>query len=272
MNNSFQGQYFFGESALTKMAMVIESYRKSHPSCKSLFENQADTILLKDEQKLKYLNESYSIVDLIDSPPIDIEKIALSFRIPNSGNYSIFDSALQIVETTSYISELFNKLVNTIIPVNIAQNDNITSGVGFSLQKYKGTIFLSEPQIPENQEIQLAISLAHELGHQALMVYQIADTIIEKEELDKTIYSHARKCNRPAIQAFHACVAISFMSYFLEELEIQRFNELERDFILRKKNELNCALKESVNLFFETNFTELGKHLHLELIVYANSI
>lgn len=289
MNSQFQGQYFFGEHAFSNISKAINSYRDSvvRKCCQKKYSpfilsfsknkitefwNEEKTEILKNENSLNLLNESIPISELIDSPPIDITQTPLSYGVPNSGNYDIFKNALLLIYKNNNTSQLFNELVTTIIPIYIKNNAKATTGVGFSSQEHKGAIFLSEPQIPSNQHIQLAISLAHELGHQSLILYQITDTIIEKNELDEPIYSHARKCNRPAIQAFHACVAISFMSYFLEGLNIEQFSVPEQKFINNKKHELNKNLKESVNLFLNTNFTEIGKHLHLELLMYANTI
>src|SRR5690606_27268990 len=90
-------------------------------------------------------------------------------------------------------------------------------GVGFSSIRSRGAIYLSVPKLEDFYYLELAINLSHELGHQALMIYQGADSILNGD-LEFPVYSAIRKTNRPAIMAFHAVTALSYMVLFISDL------------------------------------------------------
>lgn len=286
MKSSFSGQFLFGEKAAIRLEQIVFSYRNNITNESGKFSpfynsfqnnyvtdlsNSDSKFILKNEDSLEALNNKCPILELGDLP-IKVERFNLSFNCPNSGNYACFEKALKLILSGSSISNIFKNVINIIVPINIGNIDLTEKGVGFSLQKHKGAIFLSEPVTSAFKELKLAISIAHELGHQALMLYQIADTIIELNDLDNPIYSYARKIERPAIQSFHACVAISYMHYFLSLLELNNFSEEEKNFIIEKRKLYSEELKDATNSFLKTNFTEIGKFLHLELLMYAKSI
>ncbi len=86
-------------------------------------------------------------------------------------------------------------------------------GRGVSSHLYRGGIIIDLPEVEEHGDVELAINLAHEMGHQALMVYQNADPIIDGD-LRAPVYSAIRREHRPAIKSFHALVALAYMKEF----------------------------------------------------------
>ena len=86
-------------------------------------------------------------------------------------------------------------------------------GRGVSSHFYRGGILVDLPEIDEHLDVELAINLAHELGHQALMVYQNAHPIIDGDPR-AAVYSAIRSVERPAIKSFHALVALAYMKEF----------------------------------------------------------
>jgi hypothetical protein len=59
----------------------------------------------------------------------------------------------------------------------------------------------------------LAVDMIHELGHHTLYLLQFADTVVDSSD-EEGIYSPVRRVKRPAILAFHAAVAASYMMRF----------------------------------------------------------
>jgi hypothetical protein len=95
---------------------------------------------------------------------------------------------------------------------------------GFSSHHLKGYIFLSfaPPKTAADSATEAgadAVALAHELGHQVLMTYQVADPIIASNP-DAPVYSAIRGTFRPAILAFHGAMALAYMTHVAERLGI----------------------------------------------------
>ena len=67
------------------------------------------------------------------------------------------------------------------------------------------------------------IDLAHEVGHQVLILYTLSDPIISEGE-NELVYSGARKEYRNAFRALHSAIALCYMieaaSYFQHNEEI----------------------------------------------------
>ena len=107
------------------------------------------------------------------------------------------------------------ELVKEVIPLGMRAPLKARSplGRGVSSHFYRGGLLVDLPEIDEHLEIEFAINLAHELGHQAFMVYQNADPIVDGD-LRAPVYSAIRGEPRPAIKSFHALVALAYMKEF----------------------------------------------------------
>lgn len=172
--------------------------------------------------------------------------------------------ALDLVQDgNTDISGLFAEVIKHVVPINISQLKRHTAGIGFSTHLAKGSIFLSVP----NKKLELAINIAHELGHQCLYIYQTANPIIA-QGLDAPVFSYVRKTNRPAIQAFHAIVALAFMVRFLTQITPDTEDQGHYNQIL---SSLRSDFVESLSTYNGVKFTEVGQLLYEDLRSYAES-
>lgn len=123
-------------------------------------------------------------------------------------------------------------------------------------------MFLSIPRMLEFRDLELSINLAHEMGHQALMVLQAADRIVAGD-LGMPIFSGVRKTNRPAIQSFHAMIALSFMvEYTATRLQCPGpLTEVEQTYLRKRFQELAEDLKVSLAAFEDVSLTPVGERL-----------
>jgi HEXXH motif-containing protein len=85
----------------------------------------------------------------------------------------------------------------------------VETGETFSDHHFIGAIFTSvEYQFPY-PDLSLNVSFAHELGHQALTIYQHSGDMLFGS--DAWVYSGVRKTERPIVSALHAAVALAYM-------------------------------------------------------------
>ncbi len=183
---------------------------------------------------------------------------------------STLKNAISLVkDCSSDISRLFSEVVRHIVPINTDAGHFQKIGNGFSSHLAKGAVFLSVPKMENNNELQLAINIAHEVGHQCLYIYQTADPIIS-EGLHKPVYSSVRKAERPAIQSFHATVALAFMIKFLNELNDVK--DTKTKYFADTKEKLTSDFLASFDSFSEIQFTEIGQLLFNDLRSYARTI
>ncbi len=139
-------------------------------------------------------------------------------------------------------------------------------GRGVSSHFYRGGILVDLPEIGEHLEVELAINLAHELGHQALMVYQNADPIIDGD-IRAPVYSTIREENRPAIKSLHAVVALAFMKEFVSAAARDSSAPgARRARLASRGGEIDAHLRRGIGAFREAGvkFTELGDGLLAE--------
>lgn len=218
-------------------------------------------LIPSDRESLNILERMY-LGDGIES--------RLSFGDISDAEMSTLRNAISILkDCSSDISRLFSEVVHHIVPINTDAGHFQKIGNGFSSHMAKGAIFLSVPKMASNNELQLAINIAHEVGHQCLYIYQTADPIIS-EGLHKPVYSFVRKAERPAIQSFHATVALAFMIKFLNELNDAK--EIKTKYYSETKEKLISDFLASFDLFPEIQFTEIGQLLFNDLRSYARTI
>lgn len=220
---------------------------------------EVDKLILIDHKEIETLEQLY----LLD----ENEKTLALGNVSNQ-ELQTFENAISLVQNANNdISELFNDVIKHIVPLNTNGSNFQSIGIGFSEHLAKGCIFLSVPKMKVAKELQLATNIAHELGHQCLYIYQTADPII-KSGIHDPVFSYVRKANRPAIQAFHATVALAFMVRFLTQLTPsaedgeyyeQCLKALKNDFV------------ESLNAYMNVTFSELGRFLYEDLRTYAET-
>jgi HEXXH motif-containing protein len=120
----------------------------------------------------------------------------------------IFAEALRLTEHWSpWMQVVFKRVVKSIVPV-VSIKDN-SEGFSFTDHNFIGAIFASVDTRTPYPGLLLNTFLAHELGHNALMIYQHAGNFFY--ESDEWIYSGIRKTLRPVVASFHAAVALAYL-------------------------------------------------------------
>lgn len=135
---------------------------------------------------------------------------------------------------------------------------------GFSTPLCYGAIFLTfEDRTFEMPwaVIELAIDLAHELGHHVLHAYQTADRIISSD-LTAPVYSGVKKTARPAIMSVHASMALAYMLIAARALQRHSTDSFVNDRLSRMIQDYQAqqelALTEIRN---HCTFTALGTRI-----------
>lgn len=224
-------------------------------------------LLVKDNEYLKNLSDFYV-------PPANNylgDKNTVEFGF-DQNKEEVFDSALDFfMSSNSFVVEAFQSIVKNIIPMKTIDSEVRKEGVGNSNRESIGALYLSAPSA-EPKHIQLAINIAHEVGHQALMLYQTSDSIIHPAELTRNVYSAVRRTDRPAIQSFHALVALVYMRDFVASIDLSKLNDFEKDFVETQHIMFISWLKANIWDFKKITFTDLGKMIYNELFEYIESI
>ncbi|MBK25419.1 MAG: hypothetical protein CME70_15600 [Halobacteriovorax sp.] len=277
-------KWFFDNSGLEKICEINDAFRnKAIEFANNKLSKNYKTYSpwMSNVDNLKELENYFATEELVfpkhtDTKPLErifltesIEK-KLSFGGLSTEEMQILTKSIDLVRKHSKdISKLFSILVKHIVPINTENGEFQKIGNGFSSHFAKGCIFLSIPKMDEYNELQLSINIAHEIGHQCLYLYQTADSIFENG-IDDLVYSYVRKAKRPAIQSFHATVALAFMVHFLNE-----FNEpilSKNKFFAERKESLTSDFTMSLESFSRVNFTQVGRLLFEDLRSYANTL
>ena len=274
--------WFFGKSGLHRLKEINDAFKSksidyvnvSMGSQLSSYSPWMSYIQKIQDLKEEFLSEerivqsskSLETIGKTYAPLVDKENL-ISFSKRPDEEYSIFHQSIGLLEAQDTdIGTLFKELIHKIIPLCSIQDKFQGVGIGISTHFAKGAIFLSIPSVGENTVLQLAINMAHEIGHQSLYIYQTADPIIDKG-MSAQVFSHVRKTNRPAIQSFHATVALAFMVRFLTQLKIEN-----NSYYQEKLNHLKTDFVRSLESYKAIQFTELGQLLFEDLKSYANKI
>ncbi|MGE3682678.1 MAG: HEXXH motif-containing putative peptide modification protein [Bdellovibrionales bacterium] len=175
-----------------------------------------------------------------------------------------------ICSTDSTWNERFENLVKMIVPLRTIGRKARIGGVGFSTELAKGAVFLSVPRIEDFAAEELSINLAHEMGHQALGIFQAGDRIVAGD-LGTPVYSAVRRTMRPAIHSFHAMVALAYMvEYLSKRIESPTsLSERQVEFFRRRYAELNADLNVAVGALKDLEFTKIGASLFHECCALA---
>ena len=223
--------------------------------------------ILRDEFVLRRLRKAYWASRDAPLGEVSITSKCMSIDVrAEKRNLEALTSAIDLVVTTNDSWKVrFQSLAQFIIPLKTLGKGVRAGGVGFSSEFAKGAIFLSIPKIAKFSEVELSINLAHEMGHQSLMIFQSGDRIIDGD-LGAPVFSGVRKTNRPAIQSFHAMIALAFMvEYSLSRLDDPAPLSSDGQGYLRKRaDELIQDLAIAVTGFSKVCMTRIGQILYDE--------
>lgn len=197
---------------------------------------------------------------------IDIGQIQGSEDEINYFNSEIAKS-LDFIKENSELKPLLKNNIKYFVPLKENGPDHKfrVNGSGCSIHWIKGAVFLSLPYDKTHRKIELALNIVHELGHQALMIYQDIDEIIP-EGLQKHVYSAVRKTTRPAILSFHALVAIYYMIVFVKQSLKVQTNSFESEYLALKFDVLKKQFLAGAFALKDIVFTDLGRNLFNEMI------
>jgi|GEM_PF-6745257 len=177
----------------------------------------------------------------------------------SSWQKNLFDEGRSILlESTPIFTRMYLDFVDFVLPISGSCNR------GFSSHLARGIIFRAIPEDADKYDI--AIDLAHELGHHGLMVLQSIDQIISSDPM-RPVYSQIRRTLRPAIQTFHAAAALAFMLMLVKAMPNDHACKLTADRRGKKyADSLGKSLRLSIHaLRLHCNFTQLGELLMTEM-------
>ena len=179
------------------------------------------------------------------------------------GNSEIYDAFKIIESSCPWLWNNFEEIITSIVPVK--SKTKIRSIGGATDYYLTGMIFFSFYEKPFSVE-ELAISFAHELGHNMLMIYQAGMIPVEKFELDKKVYSGVRKTNRPTLGAFHAAVALGYMVTLCNTAsKNENLEESQRRFFSERHGQYISDLSDGLKALSEVKLSNLGKCIVEEL-------
>lgn len=166
------------------------------------------------------------------------------------------------------LKKRYEILIQTIVPLEVVGVKSSFQNA-FSSHFLKGAIFRTIPRSDfAPWRIEFAIALAHEVGHQALMVYQAADRLIASD-LGASVYSGVRKTQRPAIMSLHAAAALAYMIEYIE-IELRRADKTSRlstaelDYAEAQSKQCRTDLGDTLKALEQVEFTPLGKLIYDE--------
>ena len=281
-----------GFKRLEQLAVVVKSQYESHASERYGVHSKFHPVMSFDfvgrrskETKQFLYDYASNSADLVESN-VDVrislskllgEKSAPFFYADQNITWLSIDMSPDIKEWSSEIQKSitllrsssesiaskFDLLVKKITPVRSFNGHLLRPmGSGLSAHWYIGGLFMGMPIDFPHRTVELAINLAHELGHQALMIYQQADSIIEGN-LEAEVYSAIRRTNRPAILSFHAAVALGFMAEFI--LAVPESCKEGRRYVLSRRAEISDSLTIALSALKDVKLTALGKEIFLDL-------
>lgn len=248
----------------------------SHPQTYSHLKEliHSPKLILEDKEVLLSRRESFSrekskSLELISPGDND-----LTVMTPNSDSFYEFIEELKVsvdlLSSDPNWESRINILVNEIIPIE-PTSENIKmrkDGSGLSTHFYRKGVFLSRPMVDETRAFELALNLTHEMGHQALMAYEVLDDIIQGGP-EVQSFSPIRQTSRPAIQSLHAVIAIVYMLEFIYAFERKLLQIIGPDYLNKRKAELKKGLKEGLYSLEDISMTKLGNQIVSELQAFS---
>lgn len=216
---------------------VKTSIFNSYGGRELFFPEQKDTALIEFEELQKFL------------PEIDLAKRILKDSLPWMG--TIFD---QVISDVWFLKR---------------QGETRYLGGGGSNYSTLGLFTMSLRPKSEVSTVELAISLAHELGHNCFYLLQAGEIPIKRNSWDQWLYSGVRKVERPAYASYHAAVALSFMLEATKGLaknpDVIQSSAIH-DFLIGKEREYEGDLKRGLDALKTLKLTETGKIGYMEMV------
>ena len=287
--------WFFGEQVQEKLVAVLDGYKTNrinkvkdrlqievetyHPSfgCTNFLEPQDacdlirlsknSDLLSNDSEYLEVRKRVYDKFSFLGS----ISSDESSLYIPGHSRPEVLNEyrdelvgALGLIEQhCSWMKVLFDKTIVEVCPV--VSDKQPRKGWAMSDYRLIGTIFLNLQKKPY-PIIRQAISLAHELSHNILMIYQSGSNPIPEKYAFSSVYSGIRKVKRPILMSLHAAYALGYMievgQCFVESDDFQddEVTYIEKT-VADYKRDLRQALLESD----DRKLTTIGEILLSEL-------
>ena len=213
--------------------------------------------IINNKEILKELDKAASLkeIDLFDE----------NYKIDLTNSYDnieiLVNKSLTVLkENSPWIYQLYKLFDIAFYP---AERKMHTEGSSSSPQMFGFICFtFYDRKDFELNIVMLASTIAHELAHHVLSMWQFFDEIIKNKGIET--YSPIRKTNRPIISSFHALISASFIiSAVLDyrtknKTAIDSLNNYSKDLI---KN-MNISLKEIKE---KADFTELGFQIYNEI-------
>lgn len=296
---NFDGKFFIGENSLFATREIskalYEDFRKDvesqlhykfdryHPwmSCPQAFDYFKEKYPLLEFKNKKHILDHQSLLVLSDAfylneeyPFGKVHEIKPNFKINTDfEEINLFKkhitSALEYFNSKTHVSKRIEDLVFEFIPLKQHTNKIRPDGVGRSIHWYIGGIFLGLPLKKDFLVEELAINLAHEVGHQNFMIYQYADRIINSD-YNELVYSPIRKVPRPAILSMHAVVALAFMCEFLfSVLDNGQLMLPQKKYFLNRLRESIFDFHLGISSISKLDYTEFGQELFEELSLFS---
>jgi hypothetical protein len=187
---------------------------------------------------------------------------------------SFKNSIDQVLAIFEKISESWvlrkNFLVSEIIPIISSSHSYLTreNGAGTSCLLYRKGIFLSLPRNKETRLLELSLNFVHELGHQALMIYEHVDDIVKGDKNQK-VFSVIRKIDRPVIQSFHALAATAYMLEYIVDAEQELRLLVGEKYLNLRQNQLYTDFIQGLELIRSIQLTILGKQIFDEFCAFS---
>lgn len=239
------------------------------------------------------------LIQLLNSPSgtnLTDEVFKIKARIFNElGGRNLFFPEKENIELLNYhlITNLLDEveqaklLIHNSIPWMGKLLDLLISDIWFLQQQNKvrflggggsnyttlGLFTMSFRPYSEFSDLELAISFAHELGHNCFYLIQAGEIPISKESWGEWVYSGVRKVQRPAYASFHAAVALTFMLEAAKGLIANpkiATNTERLNFLTTKNTQLRKDLILALEALRSLKLTDTGKIVYFEMIECLN--
>ncbi len=255
-------------------AVKYQPWMSSHHLAKYVFSTYADTdgfgtsFLLSDS--LPYHTRMNELLLEVARKDPALEEIAVLAQVNEAkfqAQFKMFQAAIGLVELWSpWMQTVFGLVIKTIIPVGVASGKDY--GFSFTDDNFIGAIFASiDPKSPF-PELLLNTYLAHELGHQALMIYQHAGDLFYAT--DEQVYSGVRKTLRPAVASFHAAVALAYLIDCVRSLLKYRSDLAERAYLLALLDDYVDSLKKGLAALQPLRKSPLCEAIYQDLFTHID--
>lgn len=227
--------------------------------------------LINDESGLLSRRELFSCGNSFNIKSIQPESTSETAVMPYNHSdrvkfVSMLEQSVKIITSrTDSLTSRFLFLINEIIP-EVSENPSISlreNGSGLSTLYYRKGILLGMPTNKEVALFELSLNLAHEIGHQALMIYQLSDELI-RDDHGTGIYSVIRLTKRPAILSLHAMMAVVYMLEFSFLRKEESLEIVCGSYFKSRVYELINLLRKALIELKSLNFTEFGEQIYFE--------